>query len=187
MESYQHHQISNQSTIGSMDNTKKSSNLGRRTNNSQSAGMMKGTSNTPISGTTTTPRSKEAKLETSTQKVFTPGTPELTEGLDVPDALSFQTAQERDRPSVIPEMVEPEYPDVENLVDLGVPFAPEDLPDQGSYKEVLVEFPACMPFSSFGESITDTGLDRSEKNLCASRTTPPSVTTRRGSPTPTHL
>lgn len=27
----------------------------------------------------------------------------------------------------------------------------------------MVEFPACMPFSSFGESITDTGLNRSEK------------------------
>ena len=26
-----------------------------------------------------------------------------------------------------------------------------------------MDFPACMPFSSFGESITDTGLDRSEK------------------------
>ena len=26
-----------------------------------------------------------------------------------------------------------------------------------------MEFPVCMPFSSFGESVTDTGLDRSEK------------------------
>lgn len=112
-----------------MENTKKSSHLGRRTNNSQSAGMTKGTNNTPVSGTTTTPRGKEAKLETSTQNVFTPGTPEITEGLEVPEALSFQTAQERDQPSIIPEMVEPEYPDVEILVDLGAPFAPEDLPD----------------------------------------------------------
>lgn len=97
------------------------------------------------------------------QNMFTPGMPELTEGLEVPEALSFQTAQERDQPSIIPEMVEPEYPDIEILIDLGAPFAPEDLPDRGSYKEVLVEFLACMPFSSFGESITDTGFDRSEK------------------------
>lgn len=52
---------------------------------------------------------------------------------------------------------------MEDLINLGVPFAPEDLPNQGSYREVLVEFPACMPFSSFGESITYTGLERSEK------------------------
>ena len=60
-------------------------------------------------------------------------------------------------------MVGPEYPDIKDLVELGTPFAPEDLPNQGAYKEVFIEFPGCMPFSSFGESITDTGLDRSEK------------------------
>ena len=81
--------------------------------------MIKGTTNTPL-GT---------KLETSTQNVFTPGTPELTEGLDVPEALSFQTAQERDQQPLIPEMNEPEYPNVEDLSELGAPFAPEDLPD----------------------------------------------------------
>ena len=46
--------------------------------------MIKGTTNTPLG----------MKLETSTQNVFTPGTPELTKGLDVPESLSFQTAQE---------------------------------------------------------------------------------------------
>ena len=136
-----------------MENTRKASSSTRKTNNSQSAGMIKGTTNTPL-GT---------KLETSMQNVFTPGTPELTEGLDVPEALSFQTAQEQDQQPLIPEMNEPEYPNVEDLSELGAPFAPEDLPDRGSYKEVLMEFPACMPFSSFGESVTDTGLDRSEK------------------------
>ena len=143
------------------DNTKRSSTSGRKTNNLQSAGM---TANTPISGTmTNTPQGKETKLETSTQNVFMPGTPDLTEELDVPEAVSFQTAQEQDQPSLVPETIKPEIPEVENLVNLGVPFAPEDLPDRGSYREVLVEFPACMPFSSFGESITDTGLERSEK------------------------
>ena len=122
------------------------------------------TNNTPISGTTTnTPRGRETKLETNTQNVFTPGTPDLPDELDVPEAVSFQTAQERDQQSLIPEMGDPELPEVADLVDLGTPFAPDDLPDRGSYKEILVEFPACMPFSSFGESITDTGLDRSEK------------------------
>ena len=55
------------------------------------------------------------------------------------------------------------YPDIEDLVDVGEPFASEDLPDRGAYKEIFVEFPSCMPFSSFGETVTDTGLDRSEK------------------------
>ena len=144
-----------------MDNTKK---LGRKTNNSQSAGMTKGTSvSMSSSGTTNTPRGRETTLETSTQNVFTPGTPDLPEALDIPEALSFQTAQERDVETPIPETDETEYPDIEDLIELGAPFAPEDLPDRGSYKEVLVEFPSCMPFSSFGESVTDTGLDRSEK------------------------
>ena len=102
-------------------------------------------------------------METNTQNVFTPGTPDLVEELNVPEGVSFQTAQERDQPSLNPEMIEPELPEVEDFVDLGAPFALEDLPDRGSYKEVLVEFPACMPFSSFGESISDTGFDRSEK------------------------
>ncbi|EDR12182.1 uncharacterized protein LACBIDRAFT_323267 [Laccaria bicolor S238N-H82] len=150
-------------TNDSMDNTKKTANPGRKTNNSQSAGMTRQTSNTPTSGTTTTPRGREAKLETSTQNMFMPGTPELSEGLDIPEAPSFQTAQERDQPSIISEGIEPEHPGVEDLTDLGAPFAPEELPDRGSYKEVVVEFPACMPVSSFGKSVTETGLDRSEK------------------------
>ena len=75
-----------------MDNTKKASNSGRKTKNSQSAGMTKGSTNKPISGTTNTPRGKEITLETSTQNVFTPGTPDISEGLDIPEALSFQTA-----------------------------------------------------------------------------------------------
>ena len=60
-------------------------------------------------------------------------------------------------------MGNPELPEVADLVDLGTSFAPNHLPNRGSYKEILLEFPACMPFSSFRESITDTGLDRSEK------------------------
>ena len=79
--------------------------------------MMIGTNNTPISRTTTTPHRKETKLEMSMQNMFMPGTPELTEGLDVLEALSFQTAQERDQPSIILEMFEPEYPDIKNLID----------------------------------------------------------------------
>ena len=63
----------------------------------------------------------------------------------------------------VPGINETDYPDVEDLIDLGAPFGPDNLPDRGAYKEILVEFPTCMPFSSFGESITDTGLDRSEK------------------------
>ena len=97
------------------------------------------------------------------QNVFTPGTPDLPEGLDIPDALSFQTAQERDQQTMIPETIGPEDSDLADLIEIGALFAPEELPDRGAYKEVMVEFPACMPFSSFGESITDTGLDRSEK------------------------
>ena len=147
------------------DNTKKSSTSGRKTNNSQWAGMTRNTTNnTPISGTTTNmPCRRETKLETNTQNVFTPGTPDLPDELDVPEAVSFQTAQEQDQQSLIPEMGDPELPEVADLVDLGTLFAPDDLPDRGSYKKILVEFPACMPFSSFRESITDTGLDRSEK------------------------
>ena len=150
-------------TTGVSDNSKKSANSGRRTNNSQSAGMIKGTGNVSASGTSNTPRGKEVTLETSTQNVFTPGTPELPEGLDMPEAITFQTAQERDQQSFVPGMNETDYPDVEDLIDLGAPFGPDNLPNHGVYKEILVEFPACMPFSSFGESITDTGLDRSEK------------------------
>ena len=146
-----------------MDNTKKAFIPGRKTNNSQSAGMSKGVTNKPASGTTATPRGKEVTLETSTQNVFTPGMPDLPEGLDIPDVLSFQTAQERDQPPHLPEATEPEYSDIEDLVDLGAPYGPDNLPDRGAYKEILVEFPACMPFSSFGENITDTGLDRLEK------------------------
>ena len=146
-----------------MDNTRRSSNLGRKTNNSQSAGMTKGTTSTSASGTMNTPRGREATLETNTQNVFTPGTLDMPEGLDIPETSSFQTAREQDPQTTIPETIEPEDPDIEDLVELGVPFAPEELPDRGSYKEVFVEFPACLPFSSFGESITDTGLDRSEK------------------------
>ena len=149
---------------GTTDNSKKSSTSGRKTNNSQSTGMMaKGPANVTTSGTTNTPRGREISLETSMQNMFTPGMPEMPEGLDIPEAALFQTAQERDQTPLIPETVESDYRDVEDLIDLGTPFAPDDLPDQGAYKEVLVEFPACMPFSSFGESITDTGLDRSEK------------------------
>ena len=67
---------------------------------------------------------------------------------------------------LILKMVGSEYPDIEDLVELGTPFAPEDLSDQGAYKEIVIEFPGCMPFYSFGESITDMGLNRSEK-ICA--------------------
>ena len=152
-----------------MDNSKRSSGSGRKTNNSQSAGMTKGSSNKTSFGTTDTPRGKEVALETNTQNVFMPGTPDIPEGLDIPEISSFQTAQEQDRltpidrQATVAETIDPDYPDIEDLVEMGVPFGREDLPDRGAYKEVIVEFPACMPFSSFGESITDTGLDRSEK------------------------
>ena len=146
-----------------MDSTKKVSNPGRKTNNSQSAGMSGGSVNKPTSGTTNTPRAKEIALDTNTQNVFTPGTPDISEGLDIPETLSFQTAQERDRQTPLPEITETEYPDIEDLTNVGAPFAFEDLPDRGAYKEILVEFPSCMPFSSFGETVTDTGPDRSEK------------------------
>lgn len=122
-----------------------------------------GSVNKPVSGTTNAPHEKEVMLEMSTQNMFTPGTPDLTEGLDIPDVLSFATAQEHDQPPLVPNIAEPDYSDVEDLLDLGVHFGPDNLPDRGAYKEVIVEFPACMPFLSFGESITDTGLDRSEK------------------------
>ena len=140
-----------------MESTKKSL---RKTNNSQSAGMMKGTA---PSGTTNTPRGKVTTLETNTQNVFTPGTPDIPEALDMPEVPSFQTAQEHDQQAPLPEMDEPDHPDIEDLTDLGTPFSSEDLPDRGAYKEVFIEFPACKPFASFGESITDTGFDRSEK------------------------
>ena len=83
----------------------------------------------------------------------------------MPEAPTFQTAQEHDQQTSIPEISEPDHPDIEDLTDLGTPFASEDLPDQGVYKEVFVEFPACMPFASFGETITDTGFNRSEKKI----------------------
>ena len=122
--------------------------------------MMKGNA---ALGTTNAPRGKEVMLDTSTQNIFTPGTPDIPEELDMPEVPSFQTTQEHDRQIPIPETGEPEYPDIEDLTDLGAPFGSEDLPDRGAYKEVFVEFPACMPFASFGETVTDTGLDRSEK------------------------
>ena len=139
------------------NNTKKTT--GRKTNNSQSAGMKGNTS----AGTTNVPCGKEIALDTSTQNVFTPGTPDIPEALDMPEVPSFQTAREHDQQTPIPEMGEPEYPDIEDLTDLGTPFTSEDLPDQGAYKEVFIEFPACMPFDSFRETITDTGFDRAEK------------------------
>jgi len=143
-----------------MDSTKKSS--GRKTNNSQSAGMTSSV-NQPVSRTTNAPCRKESKLETNTQNMFTPGMPEMPERLDIPETSSFQTAQEQDHQTPIPEAIKPEYPDIEDLAELGALFAPEDLPDWGSYKEVFMEFPTCMPFSSFRESVTDTGFNRSEK------------------------
>ena len=145
-----------------MDSTK-ASKSGRKTNNSQSAGMTKGTSNTTSSGTTNMPHGREATLETNTQNIFTPGTPDMPEGIEIPETSSFLTAQEEDQWTPIPVTVEPEYPDIEDLTELGSPFTPEDLPDWGSYKEIFVEFPACMPFSSFGESVSDTGFNRSER------------------------
>ena len=133
----------------SMENTKKAVNSSRKTNNSQSAGMSQGTINKPIPGTTNMPRAKEKVLDTSTQNVFTPGMPDISEGLDIPEALSFQTAQEREQQTPIPETTdETGYPNIKDLVDIGTLFAPEDLPDRGAYKEILVEFPSCMPFSS---------------------------------------
>lgn len=110
-----------------MDSTKKSSSSSWKTNNSQSAGMTKGPSNKPSSGTMNTPRGKEATLETSTQNVFTPGTPDIPEELDVPE--EFQIPQEADQQTPIPELIGPEDPDIEDLVEIGAPFAAEDLPD----------------------------------------------------------
>lgn len=124
--------------------------------------MTKGPSSTLAPGTTNTSCRREAILETNMQNMFTPGTPDMPEGLDIPKTSSFETAGEQDWQMPILKTIEPEYPDIED-VELGVPFTPEDLPDQGSYKEITVEFPACLPFSSFGEFITDMGLDRSEK------------------------
>lgn len=141
-----------------MENTKR----GRKTNNSQSAGMMKGTLAASTSGTMDTPRGREMSLEMSTQNMFTPGTPDFPEPSDIPEALSFQTAQERDKEATVPGATETKFPDIEDLIKLGAPFGLEDLPDHGSYK-VIIEFPSCMPLSLFGESVTDTGLDRSEK------------------------
>lgn len=126
--------------------------------------MTKGSTSTSTSGTTNTPHAKETTLETNMQTIFTPGTPDLPEELDIiPEAPSFQTALERNQQTPIPETIEPEYPDIGDLVELGAPFAPEDLPDRGLYKEILIDFPACMPFSSFMESVTDSGFERSEK------------------------
>lgn len=119
--------------------------------------MTKGMPAVSTSGTTNTPRGKETILETSTQNVFTPGTPDFPEPVDMPDALSFQTAQERDEGIPIQETVGTDDPDIEDLNELGAPFAFEDLPDRGSYKEVFVEFPSCIPFSSFGESLLTRG------------------------------
>ena len=53
----------------------------------------------------------------------------MPEGLDIPEASYFQTAQEQDQPTSIPEANEPEYPDIKDLIELGAPFGPEDLPD----------------------------------------------------------
>jgi len=61
------------------------------------------------------------------QNVFTPGTPDLIKEPDVPESLLFQTAQ--DQPSLIPERVEPEHPELKDLMDLGALFASKDLPN----------------------------------------------------------
>ncbi|EDR12628.1 uncharacterized protein LACBIDRAFT_323223 [Laccaria bicolor S238N-H82] len=125
--------------------------------------MSKSSTPIPPSGTTNTSRGKETALDTSTQNVFTPGTPDIPEDLDMTEVPFFNTVQGPDQETPIPSMVEPEHPDIEDLTELGTPFAFEDLPDRGSYREIFIEFPGCMPFSSFGETVTDTGFDRSEK------------------------
>ena len=56
--------------------------------------MIKGTSNIATLGTMNAPCGKEVTLETNTQNTFTPGTPDMPEELDIPEASSFQMAQE---------------------------------------------------------------------------------------------
>lgn len=108
-----------------MDSTK-ASKSGRKTNNSQSAGMMKGASTTTASGTMNMPHRREVTLETNMQNVFTPGTP-MPEWIEIPETSSFLTAQEEDQQTSVPVSIEPEYSDIEDLGELGSLFTPEDL------------------------------------------------------------
>lgn len=50
----------------------------------------------------------------------------------------------------------------EELTELGMPYRASNLPlDQDLYSEIMVEFPSCKVFSSYGDS--ERGLKKSEK------------------------
>ena len=140
-----------------MDNTKKSSNSGRKTNNSQSVGMRKGTAINPPSGTTNTPCGREMILETNTQSLFTQGT------LDIPEVLSFQTAWEQDQDQLtpIPAAVKPEFPDIKDLVELGTHFFLKNYPIEDCTRKYWWTSPhACLSPHLGNLSLTQDSIDQ---------------------------
>ena len=139
------------------DGTKK---IGRRTNNSQSAGMTSGTSNTPgmkspipqeVLPTNTLP-----EMENDEMRPISENAPSGEQGAE---PFEDPADQEEDdlRSDYSLGLVE-----FGELTELGTPYRPNDLPlDQNAYSEVTIEFPSCKAFSSYGD--TEKGLKKSER------------------------
>ena len=145
-----------------MPNNNDAKKIGRKTNNSQSAGMTSGTSSTPV--------------VTSSVPQSTPQTRALPE-IDNDDTTKSETVQGASSgEQVIGPLQNPEDLDEDNLgsdynsslrdfgelTPLGIPYRANDLPlDQKAYSEITVEFPSCKEFSSYGDS--EKGLKKSER------------------------
>ena len=137
--------------------------VGRKTNNSQSAGMTSSTSNAPIVASSVPQNTPQVRNLPEPEDDDTRQTPETF--------LSASSGGQVVEPFKDPEELENEESrsdhnlgmgDFEELTEMGSPYRTSDLPsDRDAYSEITIEFPSCKAFSSYGDS--EKGLKKSEK------------------------
>ena len=141
------------------NNNEVSKKLGRRTNNSQSAGMSNAPSITPLTpqGAPQTINQPEAENDDARRTSETVlGTSNSRQVIE-----SFQDPREQEEDDLRSD-VSLGFGNFEELMELGVPYRASDLPlNPDAYSEITVEFPSCKAFSSYGDS--EKGLKKSEK------------------------
>ncbi|EDR10742.1 uncharacterized protein LACBIDRAFT_324609 [Laccaria bicolor S238N-H82] len=133
---------------------------GRKTNNSQSAGMAGGTSTTPgITSSTSQVVPPTNTLPEAENDEARPISESAPSGGQHVESFEGPADQEEDdiRSDYSLGLVE-----FGELTELGGPYRASDLPsDRSAYSEITIEFPSCKAFSSYGDM--EKGLKKSEK------------------------
>lgn len=145
------------------NNNETTKKAGRKTNNSQSAGMTSNTGGTP-SITPLIPQGAPrmfnepeiGNVEIARNSESVPG---ASNDEQVTQLLQELEEQEKDDSR---SDISLGFGNFEELTELGSPYLASDLPlDQDAYCELTIEFPSCKAFSSYGDS--KKGLRKSER------------------------